>query len=70
MDRLARNVEDMLRIIREMKDRGVSVQFIKENMSFTAGSDDPRSTLLFTMLSAFLADHWPDWDPRARADHL
>ncbi|WON75500.1 recombinase family protein [Nitrosospira sp. Is2] len=53
MDRLARNVEDMLRLVREMKDRGVSVEFIKENMSFTAGSDDPRSILMFTMLSAF-----------------
>ena len=53
MDRLARNVEDMLRLVREMTDRGVSVQFIKENMSFAAGSDDPRSILMFTMLSAF-----------------
>ncbi len=53
MDRLARNVEDMLRLVREMNDRGVSVEFIKENMRFTAGSDDPRSILMFTMLSAF-----------------
>ncbi len=53
MDRLARNVEDMLRLVREMNGRGVSVEFIKENMNFTAGSDDPRSTLMFTMLSAF-----------------
>jgi DNA invertase Pin-like site-specific DNA recombinase len=53
MDRLARNVEDMLRLVREMNDRGVSVEFIKENMSFTASSDDPRSILMFTMLSAF-----------------
>jgi DNA invertase Pin-like site-specific DNA recombinase len=53
MDRLARNVEDMLRLVREMNNRGVSVEFIKENMSFTAGSEDPRSTLMFTMLSAF-----------------
>jgi DNA invertase Pin-like site-specific DNA recombinase len=54
MDRLARNVEDMLRLVREMNDRGLSVQFIKEeNMTFTAGNDDPRSTLMFTMLSAF-----------------
>jgi DNA invertase Pin-like site-specific DNA recombinase len=53
MDRLARNVEDMLRLVREMNIRGVSVQFIKENMNFTAGNDDPRSTLMFTMLSAF-----------------
>jgi len=53
MDRLARNVEDMLRLVRELNGRGVSVDFIKENMSFTAGSEDPRSTLMFTMLSAF-----------------
>lgn len=53
MDRLARNVEDMLRLVREMNGRGVSVEFIKENISFNAGSDDPRSTLMFTMLSAF-----------------
>ncbi len=53
MDRLARNVEDMLRLVREMNDRGVSVEFIKENMSFNAGGDDPRSILMFTMLSAF-----------------
>ena len=53
MDRLARNVEDILRLVREMNNRGVSIEFIKENMSFTACSDDPRSTLMFTMLSAF-----------------
>lgn len=53
IDRLARNVEDMLRLVREMNDRGVLVQFVKENMSFTAGSDDPCSVLMFTMLTAF-----------------
>src|SRR5690349_14604168 len=53
MDRLARNCEDMLRIVRELNGKGVSVRFVKENMSFTAGADDPRSTLMFTMLSAF-----------------
>lgn len=52
MDRLARNVEDMLRIVRELNGRSVSVQFVKENMNF-AGNDDPRSTLMFTMLAAF-----------------
>jgi DNA invertase Pin-like site-specific DNA recombinase len=43
----------MLRLVREMNGRGVSVEFVKENMSFTVGNDDPRSTLMFTMLSAF-----------------
>lgn len=53
MDRLARNVEDMLRIVRELTGKGVSVKFAKENMTFDANSDDPRNTLLFTILSAF-----------------
>lgn len=53
MDRLARNVEDMLRIVRELTGKGVSVKFLKENMTFDASSSDPRNTLLFTILSAF-----------------
>lgn len=53
MDRLARNVEDMLRIVRELTGKGVSVRFVKENMFFDAESSDPRTTLMFTMLSAF-----------------
>src|SRR5688500_11416849 len=52
MDRLARNVEDMLRLVRELNSKGVSVEFIKENMNFS-GKDDPRSVLMFTMLGAF-----------------
>lgn len=53
MDRLARNVEDMLRLVRELNGKGVSVEFVKENMTFSAGKEDPRSALMFTMLSAF-----------------
>jgi DNA invertase Pin-like site-specific DNA recombinase len=53
MDRLARNVEDMLRLVRELNSKGVTVQFMKENMTFSANQDDPRSMLMFTMLSAF-----------------
>lgn len=53
LDRLARNVEDMLRLVRELNEKGVSVEFVKENMVFTAGKEDPRSALMFTMLSAF-----------------
>ncbi len=53
MDRLARNVEDMLRIVRELTTRGVSVRFVKENMVFDPSSKDPRNTFFFTVLSAF-----------------
>ena len=53
MDRLAKNVEGMLRLVRELNGKGESVEFVKEKMVFIAGIDDPRSTLMLTMFSAF-----------------
>lgn len=53
MDRLARNVEDMLRIVRELTRKGVSIRFEKESMTFSPEGTDPRNMLMFTMLSAF-----------------
>lgn len=52
MDRLARNVEDMLRLVRELTANGVTVQFAKENLTFT-GDESPMNTLMLTMLGAF-----------------
>ncbi|MCV7299775.1 recombinase family protein [Mycobacterium barrassiae] len=51
MDRLARNVEDLRRIVRELTGQGVKVQFLKENLTF-AGDDSPMNTLLLSMLGA------------------
>src|SRR3982750_512348 len=54
MDRLARNVEDMLRMVRELTSNGVAVEFVKERLTFR-GKDAPMDTLMLTMLSAFAA---------------
>lgn len=51
MDRLARNLEDLRRTVRELTARGVRVQFVKENLTFT-GDDSPMSNLLLSMLGA------------------
>lgn len=51
MDRLARNLEDLRRTVRELTERGVRVQFVKENLTFT-GDDSPMSNLLLSMLGA------------------
>ena len=51
MDRLARNVDDLRRIVNELTGRGVVVQFHKEGLSFT-GDDNPMANLLLTMLGA------------------
>lgn len=51
MDRLARNVEDLARLVRELTGRGVAVRFSRENLSFT-GNDSPMSMLLLQLLGA------------------
>src|SRR4051794_25503035 len=42
MDRLARNVEDMLRMVRELTSEGIAVEFIKERLTFR-GKDAPMA---------------------------
>lgn len=51
MDRLARNLEDLRRVVRELTAKGVAVEFHKENLRFT-GEDSPMNTLLLSMLGA------------------
>jgi DNA invertase Pin-like site-specific DNA recombinase len=52
MDRLARNVDDLRRLVRELTGRGVAVQFVKEQLTFTV-EDSPMATLLLSVLGAF-----------------
>ncbi|MGF6465265.1 recombinase family protein [Paraburkholderia youngii] len=51
MDRLARNAEDLLRMVRELTSRGVSVEFVKERLTFSGNRDDPMGNLMMTMLA-------------------
>lgn len=51
MDRLARNLEDLRRVVRELTAKGVSVEFVTERLTFT-GDDSPMNTLLLSMLGA------------------
>jgi len=52
MDRLARNLDDMRRIVKELTGRGVRIEFVKESLVFT-GEDSPMSTLLLSVMGAF-----------------
>src|SRR5437870_12844458 len=52
MDRLSRNAEDLLRTVRELVGRGVSVEFVKNHLTFS-GKGDPMAKLMLTMLAAF-----------------
>jgi DNA invertase Pin-like site-specific DNA recombinase len=52
MDRLARNLDDLRRLVDELTCRGVAVRFIKENMTFTS-EENPMSKLMLSVMGAF-----------------
>src|SRR5215216_4041890 len=52
MDRLARNLDDLRRIVRTLTGKGVRVEFVKESLTFT-GEDSPMATVLLSVMGAF-----------------
>ena len=52
MDRLARNLDDLRRIVTELTGRGVVVEFVKEQLTFTS-EDNAMSKLLLSVMGAF-----------------
>jgi DNA invertase Pin-like site-specific DNA recombinase len=53
MDRLARNTEDLLRMVRELTERHVTVVFVKDAMTFSGDKKNPQQELMMTMLAGF-----------------
>lgn len=51
MDRLARNLSDLKRIVKEFNDRGVIVKFVKEGLKFT-GEDTAVAHLMMNVVGA------------------
>lgn len=52
MDRLARNLDDLRRIVLGLTGRGIHITFVTENLTFT-GQDSPMSNLLLNVMGAF-----------------
>jgi DNA invertase Pin-like site-specific DNA recombinase len=52
MDRLARNLDDLRSLVDNLTRRGVAVQFIKENMTFTA-EQNPMAKLMLSIMGSF-----------------
>lgn len=50
MDRMARNTVDLLTLVRGLTDRGVTVEFIKEHLTFSGDRSDHVGTLMLTVL--------------------
>ncbi|MCW3171667.1 recombinase family protein [Shewanella sp. FYR11-62] len=52
ISRLARNIEDLISLIRFFNDKGVVVQFLKEAMIFTTDQSNPMNTLMLNLLGS------------------
>ena len=52
MDRLARNLDDLRRLVQQLTQRHITIQFVKESLTFT-GEDSPMANLLLSVMGAF-----------------
>lgn len=52
MDRLARNLDDLRKIVQNLTERGVQIEFVKEHLIFT-GEDSPMANLMLSVMGAF-----------------
>lgn len=52
MDRLARNLDDLRRLVLHITEKGAKITFIKEGLTFT-GQDSPMATLMLSVMGAF-----------------
>jgi DNA invertase Pin-like site-specific DNA recombinase len=52
LDRLARNLLDLRRIVSGLVDRDITIRFMSEGLEFSPDQSSPMSTLLLNMLGA------------------
>jgi len=48
-------MQDLLRVVRELTERGITVEFVKNKMTFKGGAEEPMAKLMLTMLAGFAA---------------
>ena len=53
MDRLARNLDDLRKLVDKMTNKNITVQFIKENLVFTKDDKNPMAKLMLSVMGAF-----------------
>lgn len=52
MDRLARNLDDLRKIVNDLTSRGIAITFKKEGLTFT-GNEDSMAKLMLSIMGAF-----------------
>jgi len=54
IDRLARSIIDLNKIVKEVTQKGVSIEFIQDSLHFKSGKQlDPTQELMFNVLGSF-----------------
>lgn len=53
IDRLARSISDLHKIVESLSDKGISIRFIQDNLTFDADNNSAMNTLIFNMLGSF-----------------
>lgn len=52
MDRLARNLDDLRKIVQDLTKSGIRIEFVKERLIFS-GDDSPMAQLMLSVMGAF-----------------
>ncbi|SFU34434.1 Site-specific DNA recombinase [Nitrosomonas eutropha] len=52
MDRLARNLDNLRKLVQDLTGRGIQVEFVKERLIFT-GEDSPMANLMLSVMGSF-----------------
>ena len=52
MDRLARNLDDLRKLVQSLTKRGIRIEFVHESLAFT-GEDSPMANLMLSVMGAF-----------------
>ena len=53
IDRLARDLRDLQAIVTEINDKGATITFLSEKLTFSSNVDDPLAKLQLQMMGAF-----------------
>ncbi|WP_414653612.1 MULTISPECIES: recombinase family protein [Idiomarina] len=52
IDRMARNLEDLLELIKYFSSKGVQIRFVKESMTFGGTEPDPMQKLMLSIMGS------------------
>lgn len=52
IDRLARNMADLLQLVEQLTGKGVALSFVKEGLNFSSDKADPFQMLMLSMLGS------------------